>query len=336
MFKSRCGQTSTKTTSSLSSRKCDCSSLFSSKQVGNTARLPAYKRRCHGDPDISLKECNFWYSGHGRWCYECRKNAHYNVLIPTHKHSSSHRACAHKIDSGRLRVKSSECAHSPVPTYTAHSACLPVSVKTKPKHTRSQTQVVFSASHAPAVARPHALTDMSNPEGSRPLASSQLPAVTELSAGKLPAVISTPPASSAANTASMFQHIEALQPPHCHGQSANFIQPLAIHATAWAQLPGVSEWVLNIIKRGYSLQFARRPRRCEARVETTVKTEVAHLLRAKIAKLLSKGAIEPLSLAQSEGGLYSRYFLVPKKDGGLRPILDLRQLNKALQSARSE
>ncbi|CAM4454824.1 unnamed protein product [Leuciscus chuanchicus] len=60
------------------------------------------------------------------------------------------------------------------------------------------------------------------------------------------------------------------------------------------------------------------------------KTEVAHLLRAEVAKLLSKGAIEPLSQVQSEGGLYSRYFLVPKKDGGLRPILDLRQLNRVL------
>ena len=49
-----------------------------------------------------------------------------------------------------------------------------------------------------------------------------------------------------------------------------------------------------------------------------------------MTKLLSKGAIEPLSQVQSEGGLYSRYFLVPKKDGGLRPILDLRQLNKVL------
>ncbi len=34
--------------------------------------------------------------------------------------------------------------------------------------------------------------------------------------------------------------------------------------------------------------------------------------------------------AQSESGFYSRYFLVPKKYGGLRPILDLRLLNHAL------
>ncbi len=35
-------------------------------------------------------------------------------------------------------------------------------------------------------------------------------------------------------------------------------------------------------------------------------------------------------IAQSESGFYSRYFLVPKKDGGLLPILDLRLLNYTL------
>ncbi len=43
-----------------------------------------------------------------------------------------------------------------------------------------------------------------------------------------------------------------------------------------------------------------------------------------------KGAMETVSPAQSKSGFYSRYFLIHKKDGGLRPILDLRHLNRAL------
>ncbi len=46
--------------------------------------------------------------------------------------------------------------------------------------------------------------------------------------------------------------------------------------------------------------------------------------------LLAKGAAEIVPLDQSESGFYSHYFLVPKKDGSLRPILDLRHLNRAL------
>ncbi len=46
--------------------------------------------------------------------------------------------------------------------------------------------------------------------------------------------------------------------------------------------------------------------------------------------LLEKGAIEIVPPAQNESGFYSRYFLVPKKDGSLQPILDLRLLNYAL------
>ncbi len=37
-----------------------------------------------------------------------------------------------------------------------------------------------------------------------------------------------------------------------------------------------------------------------------------------------------VSLHGRESGFYSRYFIVPKKDGGLRPILDLRQLNRSV------
>ncbi len=44
----------------------------------------------------------------------------------------------------------------------------------------------------------------------------------------------------------------------------------------------------------------------------------------------AKDAIEPVPPADMRSGFYSPYFIVPKKSGGLRPILDLRVLNRAL------
>ncbi len=63
---------------------------------------------------------------------------------------------------------------------------------------------------------------------------------------------------------------------------------------------------------------------------TIVRSENAQVLRAEVMNLLEKGAIEIVPPAQNESGFYSRYFLVPKKDGSLQPILDLRLLNYAL------
>ncbi len=117
--------------------------------------------------------------------------------------------------------------------------------------------------------------------------------------------------------------------PPC-SRPLEFIQPLATRAEAWQAIPGVSEWVMGIIKRGYSLQFARRPPRFSGVVSTSVHGKNARVLRSEVMTLLEKGAIEMVPPALSESGFYSRYFLVPKKDGGLRPILDLRRLNHAL------
>ncbi len=44
-------------------------------------------------------------------------------------------------------------------------------------------------------------------------------------------------------------------------------------------------------------------------------------------RLLSSWPVPPSEMRQ---GFYSPYFIVPKKGGGLRPILDLRVLNRAL------
>ncbi len=53
----------------------------------------------------------------------------------------------------------------------------------------------------------------------------------------------------------------------------------------------------------------------------------ASVLHQGFSSLLLKGAIEDVPQSDLKQGFFSRYFLVPKKDGGLRPILDLRRLN---------
>ncbi len=71
----------------------------------------------------------------------------------------------------------------------------------------------------------------------------------------------------------------------------------------------------------------------KTRLFTSIRSKTPALQRRGLhlsMTLLEKGAIEMVSPALSESAFYSRYFLVPKKDGGLRPILDLRRLNHAL------
>ncbi len=77
------------------------------------------------------------------------------------------------------------------------------------------------------------------------------------------------------------------------------IQPLATQAEAWQAIPGVSDWVLGIIKQGYTLQFALRPPQFGCVVSISVQRSNAHVLYTEVMSLLAKGAVEMVSLAQS-------------------------------------
>lgn len=57
--------------------------------------------------------------------------------------------------------------------------------------------------------------------------------------------------------------------------------------------------------------------------------KVAALVK-EITELLAKEAVTVVPQEQRNSGLYSPYFLVPKKTGGMRPILDLRTLNESV------
>lgn len=53
----------------------------------------------------------------------------------------------------------------------------------------------------------------------------------------------------------------------------------------------------------------------------------AQMLAEEILALLQKGVIERVAPYEKRAGFYSIYFFVPKKGGGICPILDLRRLN---------
>ena len=97
-------------------------------------------------------------------------------------------------------------------------------------------------------------------------------------------------------------------------------------ASFWRSL-GVDRWVEDLVTIGHSLEFTEKPP-LGLRIRWTLLRDPrqASILAAEISELLQKDAIEvadPKSM-----GFYSTFFVVPKKDGGLRPILNLKPLNR--------
>ncbi len=115
----------------------------------------------------------------------------------------------------------------------------------------------------------------------------------------------------------------------------NTLLPLSHFLHEWERLPGVSLWVLRTIRTGYTLQFGKNPPRFDGLHLTVVNSaSKASVQQQELSSLLQKGAIEEIPQSEVERGFFSRYFLVPKRDGGLRPILDLRRLNFSLYKGK--
>ncbi len=111
--------------------------------------------------------------------------------------------------------------------------------------------------------------------------------------------------------------------------------PLSHFLHEWERLPGVSLWVRCTIRTGYTLQFGKNPPRFDGVHLTVVNSaSKASVLQQELSSLLQKGAIEEIPQSEVERGFFSRYFLVSKRDGSLRPILDLRRLNFSLYKGK--
>lgn len=107
--------------------------------------------------------------------------------------------------------------------------------------------------------------------------------------------------------------------------------PLSEHYWEWQRSCTLSSWLSRTLEKGYAIQFYRTPPPFSGVVETVMKTpeKVAALVK-EITELLAKEAVTVVPQEQRNSGLYSPYFLVPKKTGGMRPILDLRTLNESV------
>ena len=100
---------------------------------------------------------------------------------------------------------------------------------------------------------------------------------------------------------------------------------LALFANNWIRFR-LTRWHWEVLTQGYRIPFMQLPR-YRGMTSTPLKGEYAGVLLDEVESLLGKGAIRRVSNSDARDGFYSTYFLVPKKTGDLRPILNLKPIN---------
>lgn len=95
----------------------------------------------------------------------------------------------------------------------------------------------------------------------------------------------------------------------------------------WREM-GAPEVVLQLIK-GYRIPFVRKPPLSIPNIKNLSQTPVSKEMTASIQKMKAQGILKPVHWSPS---FISPLFLVPKTDGSLRPIFNLRALNEFVKT----
>ena len=100
-----------------------------------------------------------------------------------------------------------------------------------------------------------------------------------------------------------------------------------LHLGKWRKITS-EQWVLEVIQ-GYKLELTSLPEQLWIPSSETDRIS-AGLISEEVQAMLDKGAICRIQ-RNPEEGFFSRIFLVPKKDGKFRPVVNLRPLNRCIQ-----
>ena len=107
--------------------------------------------------------------------------------------------------------------------------------------------------------------------------------------------------------------------------SDSFGGRIARFAQEWSQLTQ-DPWILATVCRGFELEFLSYPYQSHIPSNAVMSCQQKELCDQEIVSLLRKGA----TIKAVGPGFISSIFLIPKKTGGHRPIINLKNLNKFL------
>ena len=91
------------------------------------------------------------------------------------------------------------------------------------------------------------------------------------------------------------------------------------------------QWVLNCVK-GYEIAWTTRPTQPIPPRELVFPKQEGDGLSTEVQSLLQKQAVSELQEMTGTQCFLSQLFAVPKKDGGVRPVVNLKALNSFVES----
>ena len=117
---------------------------------------------------------------------------------------------------------------------------------------------------------------------------------------------------------------ENIETPNTTGVGKFQAGALENHVDKWTEITSDS-WVLETIT-GYKIDFLSDPFQIKCPVEIKCSDQEKDIVNNEIQEMILKGAVELVPSRPDQ--FLSNLFIVPKKNGSFRPVINLKGLNK--------